>query len=251
MPHAPAPPEIEAKLLVPDATILRAIARSDRIGVFAVRPRDRVRLSSAYLDTQDFALARAGIALRLRREGNHWEGTAKWAGRVRDGVHQRPELTVPITVAPDLPRTLPPGPLADALTAIVAGRPLRTIVRTEIDRQRLDVVPPGASDAAAELALDRVELYGPRSDVPVAAYCEAEIELRRGTRRHVQQLAGDLRRRFDLQPESHSKFARAMALVYGDHRPAAVLSAAALDADDTADIAARKIIARYFLRLRQ
>ena len=114
------PVEVEAKLLVPRATDLRAIARLPQLGPYPLRSRGTVRLHSIYLDTSNLTLARHGVALRLRRHGRRWEATVKLAGRVEGDVHERPELTVPLASAPALPFCPPPGPLHTQLAALVA-----------------------------------------------------------------------------------------------------------------------------------
>src|SRR5438128_1956094 len=96
-------PEIEAKLLVPRASDLQAIARIGQLGTYRLRARDTVRLHSLYIDTAAFTLARHAVALRLRRTGTQWEATAKWRGHVDGMVHERPELTVPLPRAPRFP----------------------------------------------------------------------------------------------------------------------------------------------------
>jgi hypothetical protein len=134
--------EVEAKLLVPTTTDLRAIARLTHIGPYPLRPRGAVRLLSSYLDTPNLVLARNGVAVRLRRQGRQWEATAKWAGQVRGDVHERAELTVALSRAPELPFVVPPGPLHTQLAALAAGRPLVPILITDIHRRLFDVLPP-------------------------------------------------------------------------------------------------------------
>ena len=76
------PSEIEAKLLVPRASDVRAIARVEQLDSHSLRPRDTLRLRSIYVDTPEFTLARGTVALRLRDTGSGWEATAKCAGHV-------------------------------------------------------------------------------------------------------------------------------------------------------------------------
>ena len=207
--------EIEAKLLAPRESDLRAIARLERIGDYRLRPRDAVRLYSVYLDTLDFDLARHGVALRLRRHAGSWEMTAKWGGRVAGVVHERPELTVPLAAAPRFPFR-PDRKLQPQLDRLIAGRALVPILVTHIYRRRIDVIAAGVEKApVAELALDRVCLRPPQGRTPVVKYCEVEIERLRGPRRHVLLLAQLLRQRFSLQPSTESKFARGVTALYG------------------------------------
>jgi inorganic triphosphatase YgiF len=244
------PQEIEAKLLVASERDLRRLAGLTELGPYRLSARPTQRLRTIYLDTAGFALARAGIALRLRRDGATWEATAKWEGTVADEVHARPELTVSLNGGPPLPFTLPAGPLATHLTAIVAGRALYPFVVTEMQRRRFDVLAAGARAPLAELALDRVHLLAPRERRPRGSYWEVEIELRHGGRRELSRLIRLLRQHVDLQPSVQSKLARAVGAVYGepirrDAPPDPVT------ADDTTELAARKVMARHLAKLRQ
>ena len=151
-----------------------------------------------------------------------WRGlevTAKGAGRVAGLVHERPEATVPLSRPPRFPFQLHAG-LHPSLEDLVADRPLRPILITQIHRRRIDVLPStrGARRPVTELALDRVRLRAPDRRQVVGAYCEIEIEQLAGTRRDVTRLAQALQQRYDLAPSTASKFAGGLALLYGPNR---------------------------------
>lgn len=213
--------EVEAKLLAPRESDLRAIARVECLGPYRLRRRDTARLHSIYVDTADLTLARHGVALRLRRHAGRWEATAKWAGQVNGVVHERRELTRALRSVPRMPFSLPPGVLRTQLNAQVAGQPLTPILITTIQRRRFDVLRADAARRArpvAELALDQVRLHPPGQRAPGITYCEVEIELLHGTRRDIANLARLLRQDFGLTPSRASKFARGLALIYGPDR---------------------------------
>jgi inorganic triphosphatase YgiF len=245
------PSEIEAKLLAPDEAVLEAIARCTSVGPFRLHPRDTVALHSVYLDTRERTLARHGVALRLRRTNHHWEVTVKWGGHTDGDLHERPELTVPLRRRPALPFRLPPGPLAEQLTALVAGRPLLPLLITDITRTRCDVRRARQRTHAplAELALDRVHLRTPARRVPADTYYEVEAELRHGRPAEIAALARALRQRFGLRASPASKFARGLALVAGTE----LLDGAdpgPVRRDDAALSALRRIVGRHLYRLR-
>jgi inorganic triphosphatase YgiF len=244
---SPIQPEIEAKLLVADAYTTRALARLEQLGPYHLRARDTVRLRSTYVDTQEFTLARNGVALRVRRCGTEWEATAKWAGSVEGMVHERPELTVPLPRAPRFPFVLPDGALRLQLTALVAGRALVPIVITVIQRRRFDVLVSDDLPPVAELALDRVHLRAPEGAKAVVAYTEVEIELRHGTRDDVVQLARTLQQQFALIPSAESKFSRGVMLLHGSQLTAPL---PVVSVTDTLGQAVRKIVALHLQRLR-
>lgn len=242
------PTEIEAKLLVRHPAQLDAIARLQRIGSYPLRQRQTLELHSLYLDTREHALAEHGIALRLRQHGKHRELTGKWMGRTAGVIHERPELTVRLTRAPKRYR-LPRGPLQCRLAAIIAGRPLRPILISDIVRQVFDVLPKGGiGHPLAELVLDRVQLAAPVRGRRVASYCEVEIELLNGTRRDVSVLAAALRQRFGLMVSRESKFARGFALLYGTKPRVGTVPERRLKRDDDGEIGR---IAQQLWRLRQ
>lgn len=244
--------EIEAKLLVPHETDLSAIAQLSRIGAYRLRQRETVQLHSTYLDTADFALARRGIALRMRRQGKHWEATAKWGGELDGEIHERPELNVTLPRRPPLPFVLPEGPLRLQLLALVAGRELRPVLAADIRRQRREAVPIDAADdapALAELDLDLINLHAPAGDGPARTYCEVEVECLGGERRDVAELARLLQRGFRLTASPDSKFSYGMKLLYGPQ----VLRCAdtRLRDDDTLAAAVRKITNRHLERVQR
>jgi inorganic triphosphatase YgiF len=248
------PSELEVKLLAAGERELRAIAQRTRLGPYRLRARDAVRLHSVYLDTADRALAREGVALRLRRLGRrHWEVTAKWAGQVSGVLHERPELTVVLAGPPVMPFVVPVGPLHVHLAAVVAGRPLRPLLITKIHRRRIDVLAADDADDApvlAELALDRVQLCGPDEGPARDRYCEVEVERLHGTRRDLGVLARVLRVEFALTPSADSKFARGLTLIYGPEGVARPV-AATVQPQDTVAQAARKIVGVHLRRLRR
>jgi inorganic triphosphatase YgiF len=244
--------EIEAKLLVPNAASARAIARLPQIGEFRLQARSEARLHSVYVDTEDFSLAKSGVALRLRRQSGRWEATAKYTGVVSKGVHERQELNVPLANAPRMPFQLPEGPLETSLKAIVCARPLSPILITEVRRRLSDVFALDAEDGAeplAELAVDSVRARGPGKDTPTESYSEVEIELRRGQRTDLEALAQLLYQAYELAPSPGSKFSRGMLLVHGE-RSSALLADRVVQPTDTVTDAVRKFVARHLLALR-
>jgi triphosphatase len=136
------------------------------------------RLQALYYDTADRALARAGMALRLRKEGRRWVQTLK-AGS--DDHFRRLESNVSAGAAaagqtPALDVRRHAGTQAgDALLALLheAGDPpLQLRYRTDIRRTRRDLRVPGAT---IELAFDEGEIVAGDRRLPVH---EIEFELK-------------------------------------------------------------------------
>jgi inorganic triphosphatase YgiF len=251
MPATPVASEVEAKLIVRNASDLSALAQLSLLGPFSFHPLHAVRLHSVYLDTPERILAHHGVALRARRQQRRWEMTAKWFGRVVGDVHERPELTVPLRAAPRAPFLVEDETMRLHLGALCAGRPLEPILLTDIHRRRVQVRRRDASAETpplAEMALDRVQLKHPHRTGVADRYLELEIELVDGDRNDLRRLAEMLRRAFDLRPSPESKFSRGLRLYY-DLDPS-LQREAPVAAAEPLEIAGRKIVARHLRALR-
>ncbi len=217
--YAATPLEVEAKLLIPHARTLSAMARLKRIGPYQLRPRRPAHLYSVYLDTSDFTLARREVALRLRRDGTRWEATLKWGGTAEGSLHARPERTVRLSRQPVFPYILPASLRSPDLLELVKDAPLQPLLVSDVYRRRFAVSLPKQNKprTCAELALDWVRLCRPHARrQTLATYGEVEIELEPGgTVQEVQHVATLLQERFALTPATGSKFSRGLELLYG------------------------------------
>jgi len=169
--------EFELKLEIPP----------DRLpAVLAAMRRGKVtskRLQARYFDTQEQALAQAGISLRLRKEGRSWVQTAKCAG---SGPLERLEHNValgalPAAAAPDVSLArhadTPVGEkMRKALDIESLDQPVAVLPRFETDVQRL-TRRIGLAGSAIEVALDRGKLLAGGAEMPL---CEIEFELLEG-----------------------------------------------------------------------
>ncbi|WP_416759197.1 inorganic triphosphatase [Roseateles sp. So40a] len=202
------------------------------------------RLQAAYFDTPDRDLARAGFALRLRREGEVWVQTLK--GAAPDGM-TRLEHNVPLgadTPTLDVTRhaTHPAGLALQTLLDTLPADALQALFRTDITRlSRAMETPFGV----VELALDHGALLAGDGDAsrstPVA---ELEIELKDGEPRAVLEVAREWAiQHFGLSLELRTKalrgdlLAREVAVA-----PVAPASALRWRADLTPDQALRALL---------
>jgi inorganic triphosphatase YgiF len=191
--------EIELKFRIPPAR-LAALRRA-----VATRSAQVLPLAAVYFDTPDEQLARARVALRLRREGAVWVQTLKAEG---GSAMHRLEHNVVVAGArqPALDLSRHDGSAAgQALRAVLAGAPdapLLARYATEVQRtQRLLRV----GGARIELALDEGRITaGPRS-LPI---CELEFELLAGTPQALLDVAGRWADRFGLVLDVRSKSER-------------------------------------------
>jgi inorganic triphosphatase YgiF len=252
MASEPIPDEVEVKLEATSGDTWDLVSRLRHLGPYRLRRRSTQQLYTVYLDTPTRALARGGVALRVRRAGARWEATAKWPGHVAGSLHERPELTVPLAAAPVMPFALPEGPLQERLRPFVLRRPLHPLLITEVERRRLELWPAGTAGGGplAEMALDSVQLRASDDAPAVETYWEVEIERRAGATRDCVAAAGELQSRFGLIPSARTKFARGLAALYGETAAREAIGPAAISATDTLDAATRKSIAWQLARVR-
>jgi inorganic triphosphatase YgiF len=204
--------ETELKLrIAPDAAT--AIARHPALKPFK-RARARAsQLTSTYFDTADGALAAAGVALRLRRDGRQWIQTVKGPANGEasaGGLSSRPEFEWPVS-GPELdPLRFAATPFRRALGK-AEQRGLGPRFTTDIKRT---VVPLSFPDSTmAKLCIDVGEVRTDDGDPVVRAPMhEIELELEAGDPRRLYELAQALAADVPLALEPASKAARGYAL---------------------------------------
>jgi len=146
----------------------------------AARGAETLALESHYFDTADRRLARAGVALRLRRTGGAWEQTVKAEGAT---PVERLEETVTFappaggrTPSPDLALHVgsAAAPLLERTLGDAAQAPLEPVFMTAVRRAALRIETNGAE---LEVALDRGVVRAGERSLPI---CELEVELKGG-----------------------------------------------------------------------
>src|SRR5262245_58923527 len=96
------PIETELKLRVPPSALQRL---SEDPVLNAGAGGTSEQLKAVYYDTPHLDLSRQGAALRVRREGDRWIQTLKWAGEAVSGLHRRNEIELEVPgPAPDIGR---------------------------------------------------------------------------------------------------------------------------------------------------
>lgn len=174
------PREIELKL---------AFDPADRAGIEA-HPRlaaalpERQTLISVYYDTDDRALKKAHVALRVRKKGDRYIQAIKGMNGSAN-LFDRPEWEHEIaTSEPDF--NFAAGTALEPILsdAVIAG--LRPLFRTRIERTVYRLSDAGS---AVEVALDAGEIEGPSRWSPVH---ELELELKQGGPADLFRLARSL-----------------------------------------------------------
>jgi triphosphatase len=177
--------------------------------------RETISVKAAYFDTDDYALSYAGFAFRVRKEGDRVVGTLKW--REEDpgieGLYVREEVNVPIKddtcfFTPD-PTIFSGCSEYDRLISLIAGRSLKCIFETVFTRKKFRV---DTGDMICEVSLDLGEILTDAGNAPIH---ELEVELFTGSQDALVDLGAKLAERYELQPETKSKYARGIALLKG------------------------------------
>jgi triphosphatase len=198
--------EIELKFQVPAA---RSQAVAKAVGTATAK---RVALRARYFDTADRRLGRAGLALRVRKEGRRWVQTLKGAG---DGIWQRLEHEVPLRVAAGVMPLADPAlhdgtPAGEALRrALGDDGMLEPIYGTEVTRTQRLVRAPGC---VVELAFDQGALVAADQRWPL---CELEFELKAGEPGALVAVASRWVERFGLTLDVRTKAERGERLARG------------------------------------
>ena len=196
--------EQELKLHVPPAA---GAAVEQELRQHAATP---VRLHALYFDTPERELARARIALRLRREGRDWVQTLKMPGA--DAItrielnHSRPGPVLDLSVYAGTD-------VEDALAAIRGPLGLRY----ETDVRRL-LCKVRSRHGTVELAYDTGTLRTGTLELPIS---ELEFELVSGRSAAIFALARGWQQRHGLVLDTRSKSERGDALATLAHQLAA------------------------------
>jgi inorganic triphosphatase YgiF len=166
------------------------------------------RYVSRYFDTEDDALARAGLTLRVRIVGKTVLQTIKTKGSGAGGLTTRGEWEAPLSgESPDMDLVARWG-LAEAVTAATGGRPLVPRFETDVSRATRLVRRP---EGEVEIAVDRgMVRAGDNGQDPIA---EVELELRGGDPALLHDLALELLADLPLGLGGPSKAARGYRLL--------------------------------------
>jgi len=233
-------PEIELKFLA-DPELARTVWQRVRQHELAAGPRTTRHLRSIYFDTPGRKLKRAGIALRLRRDGRDWLQTIKLRGRMAGGLSHAEEDERP---APSgrliLHAADGDGPLA-TVRRVIGDAPVGPVCESAIRRTAMLLALPDGT--LAELAVDVGLIIAGQRSAPLH---EIELELKHGTVGALFDLALLLLPDGGMRFSRLSKAARGYRLAEGNEiePPLAPRDALPipLDPDMTVEQAARAIL---------
>lgn len=176
-------------------------------------PKTR-RLTSVYFDTPDFALAAAGISLRVRAVDSGHVQTVKTVGTSTSGLFSRDEWETTLESADPAPHHLLATGLAPFNDSDLIDR-LVPVFTTHIDRTVYRLAGGGGEDGIAwevEAAFDQGEVVaGAQSE----AICEVELELHDGSPDRLFALARQVLEAVPARPLVSTKSDRGYRLAAG------------------------------------
>jgi inorganic triphosphatase YgiF len=195
--------ELELKLISRSKDLAALYDSSFIVAHARGQPSDR-SLKTAYYDTTDQALHRAGMTLRVRCEGQTFVQTLK-AASLKGGPMRRREWQAPVPTMDPVPSALADR-LPKALRSVLGANGLRPIFTTTFRRRQrvLDI-----SGASVEVAFDQGVIEAGDHRVPIS---EIELELKSGAPAALYELALQLRDHHAFKVGGQSKADRGYAL---------------------------------------
>ncbi len=192
------------------------------------------KMNALYLDSDDLVLTNKKIALRIRQEGDRLVKTLKWGGMVKDGMHKRHEINVPITNIPNdyCLENLVEGfeisnrfenysqhaqseeiLLADGITEsheiIEKIKMLKRISPQIVMRFTRKEIRLKTKQSTSVLSIDNGVIIGNGKEIPIK---ELEIELETGKEGNIIEIGKKLCEKYGLKPEKQSKLERGLQL---------------------------------------
>ena len=166
--------EIELKLLADEVAARAAWPNAVAAGLSSGEPPARL-LTSTYFDTPGHRLRKAGIALRVRRDGDRILQTVKARASIHGGLSRAIEVESVLEDAkPDLAAIADAG-LRGQISSLAAGKPLAPVFETIVRRTEAEVRHDTGTSAL--LAVDDATIVAGGTR---ASFRELEIELLSG-----------------------------------------------------------------------
>lgn len=164
-----------------------------------------VQIRDRYFDDARASLARAGLALRRRMAEGRMVATLKDRGTVRDGMHDRSELELP------LPQHGWPDAIAERVSVVTDPQSLKPYTVIDTEQCRWAVTREGRS--VAVLTFDAVtakQQHGERT----VHFNEVEIEAVGAVQEEeLRRIAGAVAEVVPLTPSDTTKLERARTLL--------------------------------------
>ena len=204
--------EIEMKYLVRDREQADEILNDDIVKTVEDEGSfETIDMYAIYYDTTDRRLTDAGIALRIRREGEYYVATMKDKGNSIEGMHKRKEINVRLSDEkminePDV-TIFSESDAYEQLLEIAGTGKLVPVLSMIFERREVRV---DTGDAISMLSFDDGEIKAAGKTLPIM---EMEIELYSGSVEALKEYGKKIAEKFGLVAEDRSKFARGYSLL--------------------------------------
>ena len=204
--------ELEMKYAVPDKETAEKIWENALVTELKDdSTEESLVMKAVYFDTEDLALQKNNITVRVRMEGDHNVATLKWGGSAENGFHERNEVNVP--VAEDISFIQPSASMfkdsedGKFLLNLVQDKPLVNLLETRFLRHQAKLK---YKSSVIEMSVDQGSIITDAGEEPIL---ELELELYAGSAEHIKELGSVLAKEYGLIPENRSKFARGLAML--------------------------------------
>lgn len=169
--------------------------------------REELCLDARYFDTGDGDLAENEIAYRVRKEGDRWIASLKWKGHTEGALHVREEINVPVADERPNPGVFQESEIGAHLLKIIGNKPLYCLLETKFHRKRFRI---DTGSGIFELSLDDGWIVTPYGEEKIS---EVELELFSGEQSELEEMGEVLCKKYGLNKEDRSKYARAMDII--------------------------------------
>ena len=200
--------EIEAKFKIPDVETQQRLQSVESLAGFALSTGRTHQVHDTYLDTAGRSILAAGYTCRKRERDGQIIMTLKQLNSPSAAVHRRQEFEV-ILPSQAPPAQWPDGEARQHVLTWVGHAPLLPLF--DLSQTRIVRAVSQGKRTVAELSLDDAHIIaGDREQ----AFYELEVELKtQGTEDDLATIVSSLQSEWGLQPETRSKFERALELV--------------------------------------
>jgi len=234
--------EREIKFRLPEGGSAGPLREAVESAGFRLEPAGTLAHGDRYLDTEDWALYRAGIALRLRSESEAVRLEAKTIASAGCTALERTEWAQDAPAGDPPWTSLPPGPIAALLQPLAGLHVLeRLAVRAGIHNDRECFRWLRGETLLGSLTVDRVS-------APPSTFQEVEVELENGSEEALGEVRRAVEERLGLQQSVETKLAAALT-ARGERLPERDEHAFALHPADRLLDVAHKTIGRHLGRL--
>lgn len=169
--------------------------------------REEMLFDAKYFDTEHCDLAKKEIAYRIRKEGGRWVAALKWKGHSEGALHIREEINVPVENDIPKPEVFSESEIGRQVLDILGDTELICVLEMKFTRRlfRLDV-----GNGLFELSIDQGDILTQYGSEPIS---EVEIELFSGETDKLVSLGDKLSKKYNLETEERSKYARGIQLI--------------------------------------